>query len=49
MKIKDIVKISLDNKGYEKPNTYYHSQIAATLAFSTANPEFLSGARSIFK
>lgn len=49
VKIKDIMEISLDNKDYEKPDTYYHSQIAAASAFLTDNPKLLFNARFIFK
>lgn len=49
VKIKNIKEISLDNKDYEKFDTYYHSQIAAASIFSVANPKLLSGNKSIFK
>lgn len=49
VEIKNIVEISLDNKNYEKPDMYYYGKIAAVLAFLTANPKLLSGARFIFK
>lgn len=39
----------MDNKDYEKLDIYYHDQIAAASAFSTANPNLLSGTRSILK
>lgn len=49
MGIKNIVKISLDNKNYKKLDTYYFDQIAAALASSTANLKLLFNVRFIFK
>ena len=47
--MKEIVEISSDDEDYEKPNTYYHGQIAVASAFSLSTPEPLSVARFILK
>lgn len=43
--IKDIVKISLGDKDYEKLDMYYYGQIAAASVSPTTNPKPLSDAR----